>query len=336
MNKKSLGEYYQKVSKDLEGKLTKADEILSSMEAKLSEADSNREQGASTLNSLNDSYQKIIELINKTHEDLTKVADLRTQAFDETTGIEVLLAKISTTTEKAEKVQEQISSLFRESEIDLKEIKGDLDSSKKNLVKLDSVKSSADSLLENLQKTYELAINTGLAGAFDKRKREIQDTFVNRWDRRYSIALGLLFLIGVGLLSYSLFKKDFSLEFLTYRVLLITPLVFYTAYSALQYGKERRLLEKYAFKATVATSLESYINILTVKFSPAKYTGEILNFVVTSMRSIYKEPHEEIFRRRYGLLFGNKWAQIKSEIIEDVKKELENSDSGETTPKNPS
>lgn len=111
------------------------------------------------------------------------------------------------------------------------------------------------------------------------------------------------------------------MELLTiFRLGLASPVVAYTTYSGIQYGKERRLLEKYAFKAAIAASLESYTEILSKNFK-TQSKKEILEFVLESMRIIYKDPNEEIKKRVWVFGFGNKFGELKSEIVEELRHE---------------
>lgn len=319
MKRRDLDTYYVQVKEQLEGKLVKATSLLESIEQKLSEVESNRQQSAGSLATLTENYNSVIGLVNQTRDDLSKVTELRTIALDPETGLESLIAKIQTTSEKAEQLANKISSYVQDAQTQNSKIDQNEKTSSKKLAAIEKLNEQAQLLLKDLEKTYQLAINTGLAGSFDERKKKIQEEFVNQWGKRFTFSIIALGIIAVIVLGISWLVNGFTLEWLTiFRLALLSPLIFYAGYSAVQYGKERRLLEKYAFKAAVAASIESYTTILSKNFGAKTNEKEILFFVIKSMSTIYSEPHEEIKKRSFGISLGNKLGEMKSEVIEEI------------------
>ena len=273
MNTKDLGKYYEEQKAKLEAQLSEADKILIDIKSKLDESESNRKQSTEVLASINQNYQQVIKLITDTNTDLATISTLRTTALDPTTGIDTIISKISAVSEQAESTYEKISLINQTASTDSTTIKDNLDYSKKSKEAISSMEKDAKALLLQLQDTYQLAINTGLAGSFDNRRKTVEDDFVNKWSRRFTYSLGGIGLIAVLILAYTIFNSRYSgfSPTLIFRLTLLTPLVFYTGYSAVQYQKERLLLEKYAFKAVVASSIESYTQLLRTEFRDAKY-----------------------------------------------------------------
>ena len=325
MNTKDLGKYYEEQKAKLEAQLSEADKILIDIKSKLDESESNRKQSTEVLASINQNYQQVIKLITDTNTDLATISTLRTTALDPTTGIDTIISKISAVSEQAESTYEKISLINQTASTDSTTIKDNLDYSKKSKEAISSMEKDAKALLLQLQDTYQLAINTGLAGSFDNRRKTVEDDFVNKWSRRFTYSLGGIGLIAVLILAYTIFNSRYSgfSPTLIFRLTLLTPLVFYTGYSAVQYQKERLLLEKYAFKAVVASSIESYTQLLRTEFRDAKYADEIIKFVLKSMDTIYQEPHEQVRKRTVGLnVKGIKLAEVKAELKEEILQEL--------------
>lgn len=318
MNRRDIDSYFSSVKSDLESKLQRAEALLTSIELKLNEVESSRQQSTNVLASLNENYQSAINLINQTRTDLEQVSTLRTRAFDPDTGIETLLSKITTLSEQADKLASQISAHSQEAGQTIKTI---LETSKIATESLEEVKrsnESANKILKDLSKTYELAVNTGLAGSFDKRKKEIHDGFLNKWSSNFMRSLILLAVVA-GVILFISSKNGFDLDELTiFRIALVSPLVFYVGYAATQYSKERRLLEKYAFKSAVAASLESYTSILSGNFKDPAHEKETVGFLVSAMRTIYADPEEDVRKRTFGLSLETSLAKFKSEVVEEV------------------
>ena len=196
MNTKDLGKYYEEQKAKLEAQLSEADKILIDIKSKLDESESNRKQSTEVLASINQNYQQVIKLITDTNTDLATISTLRTTALDPTTGIDTIISKISAVSEQAESTYEKISLINQTASTDSTTIKDNLDYSKKSKEAISSMEKDAKALLLQLQDTYQLAINTGLAGSFDNRRKTVEDDFVNKWSRRFTYSLG-----GIGLIA---------------------------------------------------------------------------------------------------------------------------------------
>ena len=323
MKANEWGKYIKQAQADMESKLDAADKLLQSIQARLDESETGRQQGTSVLAAINESYQQVTALIAQTNADLAQVASLRATALDPTSGIETVLAKTSALTERAETVAEKISLTGKTSTADAEKVKENLANSDNNLKIMSELKNDADALLEELQKTYHIAINTGLAGSFDERRHQIETTFVKKWSTRFGLSLGLLGVGAIAILCLSI-VDNFSIgRTVFFRLSLLSPLIFYTGYAAVQYSHERRLLEKYAFKAVVAGSLESYTTLIKDVFGKTN-DEKLLKFVINSMEAIYSEPHEVVGGRSLSLGFRNsKVADIVAEAKEDIINKIE-------------
>lgn len=322
--RRDVDKYLNDVKADLDNKLLSATSVLASIEEKLAETETNRKLSADNLAALNSSYNQTIELITQTRADLATVTDLRTRALDPTTGVEQIILRIDAIEENANTTSSKIEELRKNAASYTQSAKQYSEDSKISYEDTNSKNEKAKTILDDLQKTYQLAVNTGLAGSFDKRAKDLETRYVNKWQRRFFISLILVAVLATLILSISFFN-DFSLSSTVFfRLSLVSPLIFYTGYAAVQYSKERRLHEKYAFKAVVATSLESYTNLLTKKFKDDP-NGTIVSFVISTMSSIYLEPHEEVKKRTLGFGLDNKLATFKAELVEDVKGVVERS-----------
>jgi hypothetical protein len=333
MNSREWGQYINQAQQDIQKRLEEAEQLILQIKSKVDESEAGRAQGAAALANLNTSYQQITELISKTNTELAQINGLRARAFDPSTGIEAILTNAETLNERAAKIAIEINDLSSTSKNDNTEIKKTLESVKKNAGLVEKEKDKANALLEELQNTYELAVNTGLAGSFDKRRKRIEDGFVTQWRRNFFRSLAALGIIAAIILMISLLKDGFTVsDIVFFRLSLLTPLIFYTGYAAVQYGKERTLLEKYAFKAAVASSLGSYSELLIRQFSASN--KDIAKFVIDSMSAIYMEPHEQVRTRSFHLGFKKiSYAEFKEEMrheIDDaVNKAVSNVESSE-------
>jgi len=150
---------------------------------------------------------------------------------------------------------------------------------------------------------YGIATGTGLAGSFDKRKKEL-NIAVLLWG--IVLFLGVIGYVGLLIWVYNETFKNGTPKIdvaAWYRLTLTLPALFLVGFASIQYSRERALLEKYAFKSATALALEAYTRLLTEKFAQ-KFEGEIVKFVLNAMTMIYKEPHEQEKKYKFNLGFN--------------------------------
>jgi hypothetical protein len=150
--------------------------------------------------------------------------------------------------------------------------------------KLGRILADSNGVLEDLQETYKLAVNVGLAGALLTRKRELRLP-VYGW----LVSFMIFGLAAVGTIIDILVNHppEHAMETFLIRGLLVTPTLLLSVFSYTQYKHERRLWEEYSFRAALAQSLESYTKLLSAEFKSDKDREKILGFVVASVTSIY-------------------------------------------------
>lgn len=75
------------------------------------------------------------------------------------------------------------------------------------------------------------------------------------------------------------------------------PLAFLITFCTVQYSRERRLEEEYAFKSSISVSLNPYRDLIQTildkedKTEMSKYT----EFVIESVRNVFTPPTDKIF-----------------------------------------
>ncbi|MEX2410137.1 MAG: hypothetical protein WD607_01990 [Candidatus Paceibacterota bacterium] len=151
---------------------------------------------------------------------------------------------------------------------------------------------------DEIEKIYGYMIGEGLSHSFAERKDEIEKS-VKFWKWFLVISVVILGLILYWIYTTLLgpegqFIIDFRLIFS--RVLFSSPGIFLVWFSAIQYARERSLLENYSFKAATAKALENYTDLLSARFSEKDFKDSILGFVLSSMMDIYLHPNKDIDR----------------------------------------
>ncbi len=174
-----------------------------------------------------------------------------------------------------------------------------------------------------IQDIFKFATDGSLAHAFDTRKNGLQKT-TNQWFIALWVSTAILSISLVLLLRHLIWYQVDSIDGYTwYRLTLTSPLIFFVTFASIQYSKERALLEKYAFKAATALSLESYTTLLINTFGKEKEKNEqeILGFVLMSMSSIYEEPYEKTSDSKFSFDVNGKFATIKGTFAKKATEE---------------
>lgn len=207
--------------------------------------------------------------------------------------------------------------------IEVASIAKEVRESKKNI---ENSEKESSNIVSRMEKIYRLASDSGLAGSFDERGKEVKKS-VDKWNYIFLGSIALLVLPVVALIING---NDLRLDELSaVRFLYSTPILGLVIYSSVQYSKERNLLEKYAFKAAMALALESYTELLYKRFREEKkdkYIEQILNFMLKAMESIYKEPHQEPKKYSYKLGLNHEHGNFGAEVIEELEQIVDSAD----------
>jgi len=317
MNKKDFGKLLNELSEDLrksisdaKQELTKARTTASANLRSLEEKDKNAS------NKLSDFDQKASELnehIAKAHQSLNEINTIKDAALHPETGIRQDLDKISSTKEQTATLRQEVSDLrdlVKKYETEIAAAVSETEKSKKTA---EQAQEKSTAIVEEIEKIYQLATDTGLAGSFDQRKKQLEPD-VKYWRLTFLV---LTLVLALASLGFAFTHSEVN-GLLVARVTFFTPLLGLIIYSAFQHSKERKLLEKYAFKSATALALHSYTELLTNRFKNPKSDDPILLFVLRAMQNIYKEPHEETKRYSAKLDLSSQLGGLKASLEEEL------------------
>jgi hypothetical protein len=139
------------------------------------------------------------------------------------------------------------------------------------------------------------AIGFSLFNAFQRRQR-----FIVASKTFWRNALFVFVVAGIACGGYFIFALK-SMPVFTYAYLaklsLSLPVIYAISFCSIQYGKERRLEEEYAFKASISVSLNPYQKLVDslvdhkVPEERAKYT----DFIIRSIDAVFQSPTERVY-----------------------------------------
>lgn len=179
-----------------------------------------------------------------------------------------------------------------------------------------------DELEGRIRESIERATGYSLFQSFQKRQLDIAKA-----KRFWGYALGsivALSLIASGIFIYELrYVQVYNAAFYL-KLSISIPLIYAIAFCNLQYSRERRLEEEYAFKSNISVSLEPYqklVEKLVDKSKPeelSKYTA----FIIDSVTRVYTSPTGHIFESPGDSNSAEKLIKALGEFIEPVIKGL--------------
>jgi len=291
-----------------------------------------------------------VEEMEKAYEAFTEINE---KLEDEETGLEAIYTS-------ADAIKSDIIAVKTNADTIYKEIRKFRDNAASYANEIGDIKQQATSTLtkiqanhkesDDLKKKIDEIFKIGSRGAHS-------NYFVERRNRLLIIsavwlALFLIFLVATIILAInyilpladSLKNTDVTvgIEVFLLRFSIITPTLFGALYSLKQFSNDRRLYEKYAFKAISTYSAESSIATLArslEKFTDDEKDTRIINFAINTFTNMYREPLEPInekwfFKGKNQLIdLTAEMSQSVGEIKQDVDKLVDASESIKSTEK---
>lgn len=155
--------------------------------------------------------------------------------------------------------------------------------------------SELEILKEKIKEQIQQATGFTLFGAFQARQNEVANA-----KKIWAYAVAALVLISAGVTTWIAYEAQqyttHSLAFYV-KLSLTLPLAFAITFCSLQYSRERRLEEEYAFKASISVSLNPYKDLVQaiIKEDKTAELGKYTEFVIDSVRSVFTSPTDKVF-----------------------------------------
>lgn len=243
--------------------------------------------------------------------------DLRQKFNDPVVGIETNLRSSQETREKIDQKYEEVIKTQGQIE-SIKEI------SEKHKIDIEQIQKEVEEYKTSVADTLKLITSGGLTGSFIERRNRISKS---RFWWGIGLIPSIIILSGAVLYIYTLqalavdgFKDWHS----WYRYLFTSPLVYLVYLCAHYYALERDYEERYAFKAVLSTSLESYIKLLSDKFPEEK--SSLLRFTLETIATIYEKPYfrkDKKARINFAFKIVNAGIELDEKVVLDPNRKEE-------------
>ena len=168
-----------------------------------------------------------------------------------------------------------------------------------------------------IKQQMEKATGYTLFHSFQKRQEALQ-----KGKRLWIAALAALVAASIGLSAYVISTSQGHADMALYLKLSMSiPLIYAITFCTVQYSRERRLEEEYAFKSNISISLDPYqtlVQRLLVNDDPAeraKFTG----FLVDAITKVFTSPTEHVFAQESGTSITPESMKAVAKILEQLK-----------------
>ena len=333
--KKKIEEYLVQVT-ELNEKITDEE---TGLEAILESAQELKNNINTSKVSADAQLQKITEALNSVHSNIeemetayTEFTELNEKITDEETGLGAILDQATKLKSDIVAVKSNAETVYKEIRIFRDNAAGyikDIENFKDNAVNVtQGIQNKYDESVEykeKIQEIYSIGTKEAHANHFVERRNKLKRMYIV-W-----MIISLLFLMATVTLAICFIAPmadnmkhslDINLSALLLRFSILTPTTFAFIYSLNQYSQERRLYEKYAFKAISTYSIETSLNTLirsTEGLSDQSRDKKITDFAIRSFNSIYQEPIETK-KERWSFGVGNKILKLTAETNQTVGK----------------
>lgn len=179
-----------------------------------------------------------------------------------------------------------------------------------------------DELEGRIRESIERATGYSLFQSFQKRQLDIARA-KRFWGYALGVVLALSLILSAIFIYHLRYVQVYNAAFYL-KLSISIPLIYAIAFCNLQYSRERRLEEEYAFKSNISVSLEPYqklVEKLIDKTRPeelSKYTA----FIIDSVARVYTSPTGEIFETPSDKNSAEKLIKSLGEFIEPIIKGL--------------
>ncbi|OGY84025.1 MAG: hypothetical protein A2898_02025 [Candidatus Kerfeldbacteria bacterium RIFCSPLOWO2_01_FULL_48_11] len=164
---------------------------------------------------------------------------------------------------------------------------------------VDQLKVRTDDLLSTADEQLGRVSSQVLANSFSSEVKKLEES-VDNWFKWLLYSTGALLIVAISIVIYQIEREGtlIALNFLV-KVVLTSPLVYLVTFVSSQYSREKKLLEEYRFKSTIALSFEAYRKLIREEITDMGITEEkkqerALDFIVNSVGNIYSSPMKNI------------------------------------------
>ena len=260
-----------------------------------------------TEKSLND---ELMKTFGETSTELTEKIDAVTEEAqsslkvlqkDLQTKTEIVLDEVRATSETiVEGVRTETSALHKTFDTKCGELEAALnqrstDTIEKNQKETTALIAELATLKDQVREQIQQATGFTLFGAFQARQNEISKS-KNFWVWAIAVLVVVSAIVTIWIAHEAQYYQANDFAFWV-KLSLTIPLGFAITFCTVQYGRERRLEEEYAFKSSISVSLNPYRELIRSMLDKdgAGDTKKYTDFVIDSVTNVFTPPTDKVF-----------------------------------------
>lgn len=275
---------------------TNIQQTLTQVTASKTEVEAIKTTATQRLATIEESYQTILKNLESVRQAYEAFIAIKAKIDDPANGLDAALTL-------SNKLKNEIAEARASAEDSLRQVKKhqvEIGATKthtdKTRQEIEQNKKTSEEFKDQIGEILKLVTDGSLADGFDTRKKELGKSAI-KWLVALVVAWVLLVIAVIYFFQLIPGKQELLGWEILYRIAFTSPFIFAVIFCTQQHGKTRDLLEKYAFKLTVSLSLQSYIKLLNDSFPEKDFREHMLQFTLSSIGKIYKEPYLEKNRK---------------------------------------
>lgn len=285
-----LSQEVEKTTQALQAAVTNADALAEKINGLLDTSTEATQSAANSLTAIQQNEASAVKLLEATtaKDAAVSAIEAKIKAFYEL--IDEYKTTVTTTSENAENTVKTNKTATDELILNLKNLEGQ--------IKDQIVRATGHSLFHSFQTR--------------------QETLVQSKDF-WAKALALCVVLAIGLPVYVITTSNTHDFIFFLKLSMSLPIIYALSFCTLQYSRERKLEEEYAFKASISISLEPYKDLVSKLIDPSQQAEreKFAGFIIDSVSKVFTSPTDKVFDS------GEKHSFLKrrdfKELVEIIK-----------------
>jgi DNA repair exonuclease SbcCD ATPase subunit len=264
---------------------------------KLKEAREEHQRAHESLARVEETHEEIVNIHDEIEKRKTDIEKITGVAKEFQTDLEETKTSISNTQQEVENeaqtINERYETVLKKTDQinDYEErLEDSLSEIEARSERLDEQETDINQLSDQISDLLNGAIAASLDRNFTDQKEELESG-VRFWKWSTFVAIGVLIGFAVYIFQDITQVSEFGIGTVS-RATLLLPALIGVWFTSKNYSRQRKLMEEYTFKATLAQTLEPSRDVLESQLTSDGSDEQLAEFMVASMGQIFQNPSE--------------------------------------------
>ena len=296
---------------ELEEVLARSEDIIADLDIHTKGATKIEEEMGLKLENSNNLHNQINALLATIQENRDGIVEILQEAKDSKNNIVEVEGEVNTFFSKIEEYHTKVAKFIKDTEDKVSEF----------MTITETIIDTNQTQQQEIDNQLQKAVGASLFSTFSKRKEQLAPASI------FWLVIIVASIIGTSLVSYDIisdFTKSvnhidsianmgktltdanttkanvenlnthISWMWVFLKMTLLLPLIYLISFATSRYGKERRLIEEYAFKSTISLALTPYADLIK-KIEDEGADSKYRDFLISSIENIFSVPTDKAF-----------------------------------------